>query len=192
MRQFYVLIALWCVAFGQSCFAAFPAVQSIGIDPPVPNPNDDIVAHINGIMPSGGVDITGAVLTRNANHLKLDIDFLLGPLTVITPWSFDAHIGQLPPGSYDLTVVPMSPPIEFEVGKASFTVVPEPGALCAVPIAWLLGRRQRRQRQSCNQLLPTAVISISTAAGRKEARLLTKSIRLSPTQPKVSTGSVRS
>jgi hypothetical protein len=102
-------------------------ITDVSILPTTPTVIDPITISVSGIEGSGGVRITDTDFYISGDSLELDIFLELGPLAVITPWSYSENIGILPADTYNLTVRSFSYyPSRESSYLTRFEVVPEP------------------------------------------------------------------
>jgi hypothetical protein len=116
-NAFYVLA---CVAWSSSAFAY---VDTVTVFPPAPTTASDVVVKVEGGLPDACWSVTchGLKIDGGAISIAAKAESSGGIcLPVIKPYSYLAHIGKLPAGTYTVEATD-----EWGSAKTSFEVVPQ-------------------------------------------------------------------
>lgn len=119
--------------------------------PDNPTIYDSINITSSGIAGSGGVIVENTSFQIIGTDLTYEIFLKVGPLTVITPWSYTEDVGILPVGTYDLTVTAYYDYSGFTASEEYSTsfdvVIPEPASIVLLGSGLVLSRRMQLRRR---------------------------------------------
>jgi hypothetical protein len=138
----FLVMTSW--GFGGSQDWDFKAI----LVPDNPTIYDSINITSSGIAGSGGVIVEDTSFQIIGTDLTYEIFLKVGPLTVITPWSYTEDVGILPVGTYDLTVTAYYDYGGFTASEEYFTsfevVIPEPASIFLLGAGLIFCRRKKK------------------------------------------------
>ena len=138
-----IVVMFTMYIFSRSALGQLPTwLDRVSIEPPDPATTNDVVTvTLEGVWPNGCVpDVISHTLIGNTIHIDVDQPGINSVcLSVLTPWSLQETIGQLPVGTYSVTGTryaydPQNPTNrQLESGPSlllgSYTIIPEPSGI---------------------------------------------------------------
>ena len=120
------------------------AITDVSIDPVVPTTSDPIEIFVSGMEMYGGVTVTDSVFTIQDTSIGLDLYLNVGPMAVVTNWSYSESIDPLSVGTYDLLVRTFEDEEVTSTYPTTFEVIPEPASILLLTVG-MIGLRVKQK-----------------------------------------------
>jgi len=145
-RKSMVVLFVICGVIFLGPVCVYGEITDVSIDPVVPTTSDPIAIFVSGTEGYGGVTITDSVFTLQDMSLYLDLYLNVGPMAVVTDWSYSESIDPLSAGIFDLLVRTFEDEEVTSTYPITFEVIPEPTSILLL-IVGMIGLRVKQKKK---------------------------------------------